>query len=172
MRYVNRAGGVVVMGCLLAIGGLWVGAGGAHQSSAAAGCPVTIPNGSTPPGARPSASHHGNGRLWTVLPLDGKMVVTTKRPSPPGTTAGYVHRDGSISVKWPWWGVKSVGRRLIVTGRRQGSSRARILARIGQRRTRHFWASVLHFTRKGCWRVTARTRRARLTFVIAVSVNE
>lgn len=165
-----RTGCMVVAFALVGIGGLWACAGGAGPNSGAAGCRVTIPNESTPPGARPSATHHGNGRLWTVLPPDGKMVVTTKRPSPPGTTAGYLHRDGSISVKWPWWGVKSVGRRLIVTGRRQDSSRVRILARIGQRRTRHFWASVLHFRSKGCWRVTARARRARLSFVIAVSV--
>jgi hypothetical protein len=144
--------------------------GGAHRSRGAKGCPVTIPNGSTPPGVRPSSGHHGNSRLWTVLPLDGMMLVTNKRPSPPGSTAGYVQRDGSISVKWPWWGINSAGRRLTVTGRKQGSSRARTLAHIRERRTRYFWASVLRFRSRGCWHVTARARRARLSFVIAVSV--
>jgi hypothetical protein len=144
--------------------------GAGNQSQGAKSCPVTIPNGSTPPGAKPSLGHHGNGRLWTVLPLEGEMVVTNERPTPPGTTAGYVHRNGAISVKWPWWGVKSAGRRLIVSGTRRGSSRPRILARIRERRTRHFWASVLRFRSRGCWRVTARARRARLSFVIAVSV--
>jgi hypothetical protein len=144
--------------------------GAGHRSLGAKGCPVTIPNGTTPPGQRSSPGHHGNGRLWTVLPLDGKLVVTNKRPGPFGTTAGYVHRDGSISVKWPWWGIKSAGRRLIVIGRRRGSSRPRILARIRERRTRHFWASVLRFRSRGCWRVTARAARARLSFVVAVSV--
>jgi hypothetical protein len=145
--------------------------GAGHRSLGAKGCPVTIPNGSTPPGARPSPGHHGNGRLWTVMPLDGNLLVTNKRPGPPGTTAGYVHRDGSISVKWPWWGIKSAGRRLIVTGRRRGSSRVRILARIRARRTRHFWASVLRFQSRGCWHVTARARRARLSLVVSVSIE-
>jgi hypothetical protein len=166
-----RAACMVLAVALLGIGGLSACAAGAGRNTGAAGCRVTIPNGSTPPGARPSGSHHGNGLLWTVLPSDGKLVVSTKRPSPPGTTAGYVHRDGSISVKWPWWGVKSAGPRLTVTGRKPGSSRSRVLARITERRTRHFWASVLRFRSQGCWRVTARAKKARLSFVIAVSVR-
>jgi hypothetical protein len=30
-------------------------------------CPVTLANGSTPPGEKPSISDHGNGALWTGL---------------------------------------------------------------------------------------------------------
>jgi hypothetical protein len=162
----------IVTGLLLAVGLLTGCAADAdNRGPAVAGCGVTIPNRSKPPGERSGSGHHGNGRLWTALPVDGKMVVTNKRPAPPGTTAGALHRDGSLSVKWPWWGIRSAGPRLIVTGKKQDAARARTLARISHRRTRYFWASVLQLPSQGCWHVTARARNARLSFVIAVSVR-
>jgi hypothetical protein len=56
-------------------------------------CPVTIANGSGPPGEYPSPNHHGNGALWTALPPGGIDNGGTPEP------------DGSTSQKYPWWTV-------------------------------------------------------------------
>src|SRR5947199_3219774 len=66
-------------------------------------CPVTKPNGNTPPGERPRPHFHGGDGLWTALWRD--------EPSEPDD----VLRDGSLSFKFPWWrGVKG---KLTIEGR-------------------------------------------------------
>jgi hypothetical protein len=81
-------------------------------------CPVTVPNAQAPPGESRSPSDFGNGRLWTLIPVDGKLAVTMTRPPPPGTVPGELHRDGSMATKFPWWGARSARRELRITGRR------------------------------------------------------
>ena len=39
-------------------------------------CPATIPNGQAPPGENRNPSDLGNGGLWSVVPVDGRLVIT------------------------------------------------------------------------------------------------
>jgi hypothetical protein len=72
-------------------------------------CPVTIPNGSTPPGEGASREHHGNGALWTTLGHEGTFLVAPKSApeylGPEGEIAvdGILGPDGSVGIKAPWW---------------------------------------------------------------------
>lgn len=130
------------------------------QKEESSPCPVTKPNGYTPPGERPAASHHGNGGLWTALWPDGTVVF---RPGGPG----FILEDGSLSMKFPWWrGVKG---KLIIEGRRLDGSGARLRSSIpnGYGDT-GFQATALIFPTVGCWEVTGRAGDASLTFVVRV----
>jgi hypothetical protein len=124
-------------------------------------CPVTVPNGGTPPGERPDPSYHGNGDLWTVLSWpEGKIVF---RPG----GSGFVLPDGSLSMKWGWW--RGVRGKLTIEGRRldghAGALRARIPAGYGDI---GFQATALIFPTEGCWEVTGKVGGATLTFVTLV----
>jgi hypothetical protein len=133
-------------------------------------CPATIPNGQAPPGESSSPSDFGNGRLWTLLPVDGRLVVSMTRPLPPGTVQGELHRDGSIATKFPWWGAESVGRYLRITGRRLDSHARPLRASVapGLTRAPHFWASTITFATQGCWKVTGTAGTEKLRFVVQV----
>jgi hypothetical protein len=149
------------------------GRSSAADSSTSVLCHVTHPNGSTPPGGRPSETHHGKHGLWTVLPRDGMLVITTTttRPSPPGTTLGKIYPDGSLSTKFPWWGSRSAAAKLRIRGRRLDGHARRLRLSVGSGPTStspHFWPTWPRFSRQGCWRVTARSGRARLAFTIDV----
>jgi hypothetical protein len=125
-----------------------------------AGCPVTLPNGRTPPGEPPSPEDHGNGSLWTALPPAGKIVATRE----------FVLVDGSIRIKFPWWGSRRVSTHLRITGLsldRRGQL-VRVHISPGLTRAPHFWASRVIFPTEGCWRVTATAGHASLTFVVFV----
>jgi hypothetical protein len=126
-------------------------------------CPVTIANGNGPPGERPSADFHGNGRLWTTLPPDGI------------DRGGNPEADGSTSQKYPWWTVGTEGG-LSIEGRRLDAAaptplRARVNS--GEPETPfaevpggRFWSSASYFPTAGCWQVTARVGATSLTFVV------
>jgi hypothetical protein len=141
------------------------------DSSTSAACHVTKPNGSTPPGERPSDTHHGKQGLWTVLPRDGMFVITTTRPPSPGTTFGEIYPDGSLSTKFAWWGSRSAAAKLRIRGRRLDARGRRLRLTVGpgaEAKSPHFWATRPRFPKQGCWRVTASSGRARLTFTISV----
>jgi hypothetical protein len=131
-----------------------------EMPSAAETCPVTIPAGKAPPGERPSRGHHGNGALWTALPLDG--VVTAER-----------HSDRTFRTKLPWWAVGVKGR-LTIRGQRLDARSPPLWARIGSGwpqsgfRGSAFWASAVFFPSEGCWKVTGRVRDISLSFVVKV----
>jgi hypothetical protein len=133
-------------------------------------CAVTTPNGETPPGESRSRLDFGNGRLWTALPVDGKLVVSMTSPLPPGTVFGELHRDGSMGTKFPWWGAKSAGRQLRITGRRLDGHAKPLRASVapGLTRAPHFWATRITFATQGCWQVTGTAGTEKLTFVIQV----
>jgi hypothetical protein len=140
----------------------------------AADCDVTHPNGRSAPGERDSDVFHGGHGLWTALPLDGVLRVTTDRPAD-GETVGAIHRDGSLSVKFPWFGSKIAAAKLKIRGTRLDGKARRLRLTIGPgslARSPHFWASRLHFATPGCWRIKARSGRAHLTFTIAVQRAE
>lgn len=123
-------------------------------------CRVTTPNGSTPPGEAPDQRNHGNGKIWTVLWPDGKVIVRDR---------GWIQPDGRIAMKWPWWRALDAAGPLTVTGRRLDAPAAPLEAMIpsgyGQA---GFQATGLIFSTPGCWEVTGHAGGYALTFVTEV----
>ena len=134
-------------------------------------CPATRPNGSVAPGEPPSDTFYGKRGLWTVLPLDGALRITTTTPVRPGTTFGKIDPNGSLSTKFPWWGSRSAGAKLAIRGKRLDGPARRMRLTVGPgatARSPHFWPTRLRFARPGCWRVTGRSGHASLAFTISV----
>lgn len=130
---------------------------GTDALAANGGCPVTLPNGNGPPAEAPLA--HGNGALATALWPDGIV-----RPRPE-----WVHADGAIDVKWPWYRLTVEGE-LEIIGRRLDDDAPPLVAEIaaGYGDT-GFQATGLRFSSGGCWEVTARVGSASLSFVTFVA---
>ncbi len=121
-------------------------------------CPITQPNGSTPPGEAPSNMYLGNDLLWTVLWPEGRVVMTEAHNREP---------DGSLSMKWGWW--RGVAGPLSIEGRRLDAEAAPLRADIPQGYGETgFQVSALVFPTTGCWEVTGRVGDASLTFVTEV----
>jgi hypothetical protein len=95
-----------------------------------------------------------------VLPPNGTIVATRE----------FVLADGSMRIKFPWWGSRRVNAHLRISGfslsRRGQLLRASISP--GLTRAPHFWASGIIFPTEGCWRVTGTAGDASLTFVVFV----
>jgi hypothetical protein len=143
----------------------------AFVREATAGCRVTHPNGRTAPGESPNESFHGRHGLWTILPLDGVLRITTTRPVPPGETFGSISPYGALSTKFPSWGSRSAAAKLSIRGTRVDGRARPLRLTVGpgaSANSPHFWPTRLRFARAGCWRVTAKSGRARLTFTLAV----
>jgi hypothetical protein len=120
-------------------------------------CPVTIPNGSTPPGVSPSAQHHGNSAIWVGLWPDGVL-----NPEPEWEQA-----DGSIRMKFMWW--RGVEGRLTIEGRRLDGVAPPLRSRVPNGYgTIGFQATVIFFPTPGCWEVTGNVGTASLRFVLLV----
>lgn len=125
-------------------------------------CPVTLPNGRTPPGEVASHNHHGNGELFTALWPEGLIRFNPDGP-------GEIRPDGSMAMKFPWWRGEGVSGPIEVSGER--------LDRPGQGVTAEmpdgygdtgFQASALVFPSEGCWEVRAQSDGAELIFVVDV----
>jgi hypothetical protein len=130
-----------------------------HQAAERA-CQPTLPNGSTPPGERPSANHHGNGSLWTVLWQEGTVVF---RPG----GSGFVLKDGSLQMKFPWW--RRAEDRLVIEGQRLDAIAPPLQAHIPTGYgASGFQATSLIFPTPGCWEVTGRVDDTSLRFVVEV----
>ena len=129
-------------------------------SQAYLACPVTPPNGSTPPGEQPNPDHLGNGALWTGLWPYGRVVFQSGGP-------GQIHQDGSLEMKFFWW--RGVRGQLEISGRRLDGAAPPLGADIptGYGDT-GFQATSLIFATEGCWEVTGRAGGASLTFVTFV----
>lgn len=129
---------------------------------AAGSCPVTLPNGSTPPDA-PLSADHGNeaGTLFAGLPSTGVVVFKSGGP-------GQIAPDGSLRIKWPW-NRRGIRARLEISGRRLDAPAAplRFTTAAGDGEV-GFLASELIFPTVGCWEVTGRAADAELTFVVRV----
>lgn len=119
-------------------------------------CPVTLPNGITPPGEQPYPTHHGNGVLWTGLWPGGVLV-------PPQN----VRPDGWLTFNWWWW--RGEPGRLTIQGRRLDRPapplRAEIPGGFGDSGYQDSW---LIFPIEGCWEVTGKLGDSELTFVTFV----
>ena len=124
-------------------------------------CQVTLPNEMHPPGERVIDGHHhgnhGNGKLWTGLPTDGKVLIAPEK-------------DGSLGWKFPWW--RAVNGRLTITGRRLDAHGDPLRASIpGGYGETGFQASGVYFPTEGCWEITGRAGDAELTFVVEVRIK-
>ena len=140
-------------------------------AAVSAACHVTVPNGRTAPGERPSDTFHGRHGLWTVLPADGVLRITETIGLSPDATYGTIHPDGSLSTKFPWFGSRAAADKLRIRGRRLDGPARRLRLTVGkgaEANSPHFWATRLRFARPGCWRVNARSGRARLAFTLSV----
>lgn len=127
-------------------------------------CPVTLPNGMTPPSEVPDPSYHGNGTIWTALWPEGIVVF---RPG----GSGAISPDGSLGMKWPWW--RSIEGPVTIDAVRLDGQAPPMQTTVlrgpedGYGRT-GFHPSGLVFPSPGCWEVTARVQDASLTFVTLV----
>ncbi len=121
-------------------------------------CPVTIPNGTTPPGVPPDPSRHGNGALWVDLWPNNRILATAPN---------YLHPNGSISMKFPWW--RGVAGKLTIEGHRLDASAPPLTASVPNGYGEiGFQASGIDFPSEGCWQITGRVGDASLTFVTLV----
>jgi hypothetical protein len=136
---------------------------GAKVASAAErrSCPVTTPNGLQLPAEMKQGSRnpylHGNGKLWTILPINGILVLTPEK-------------DGSIGDKFPWW--RTVRGSLTIQGRRLDGAASTLRSNIpaGYGAT-GFQSTGIFFSGEGCWEITGRVSDATLTFVLNVRVK-
>jgi hypothetical protein len=118
-------------------------------------CPITRPNGATPPGVGAQAGvNHGNTWLWTAMWPGG---VIKAEPD-------YVDKDGSIHMKFGWW--RGVRGQLSIQGRRLDAPAPPLRAEVPDGYgDRGFQASGVIFPTEGCWEITGQVGTARLTFV-------
>jgi hypothetical protein len=114
-------------------------------------CPVTLPNGNTPPGELRNTGHHGNGFLWTTFTPGGRMVSESLR-------------DGSRRIVFRWW--RNIAGDLTVTAQRLDAPAPSIHGRIEGVRGAPFEASVINFPTSGCWEIAARIGNNSLRFVV------
>ena len=114
-------------------------------------CPVTLPNGNTPPGELRNTGHHGNGILWTTFTPGGRMVSESLR-------------DGSRRIVFRWW--RNIGGDLTVTAQRLDAPAPSVHGRIESTRGAPFEASVINFPTSGCWEIAAWIGNNSLRFVV------
>src|SRR5712691_8496846 len=122
-------------------------------------CRVTLPNRNKPPGtgSAESPGSHGNGKLWTVFPANGKLLITPDK-------------DGRLQEKFPWW--RAVRGRLTIRGRRLDAPADPLKAWIpGGYGETGFQATGIIFPSEGCWEITGRVGDSELTFVVEVRVR-
>ncbi|MDP9188174.1 MAG: hypothetical protein M3O25_02875, partial [Actinomycetota bacterium] len=114
----------------------------------------------------------GDG-LWLGIGVDSAIVLGTRggpaRESV-NTYPGTVKPGGAIGVKFLWRRAKRGSGRLWVMGHSQlGSTRFRIDTG-KQYPRRKFVPSGVYFPGPGCWSITAKSGKARLSFVVWVAV--
>jgi hypothetical protein len=131
-----------------------------------ASCPLTLPNGTRPPGQPRNVSWYGNGLLWAGLASNGVYSVSPDR----------VAADGSIGNKllWvttpPWRAPTLSGERidaasppLRVLGMNRGSFSGA---------ANPSFMSPVTFPAAGCWRLRAHVGDISLTYVVSVVVQQ
>ena len=155
----TRLGHSVLVGIVLAAT-VFVGPGKGVLGRTA--CGVTLPNGKHPPGTASGPYWYGNGKLFTPLWPYGVILADPR----------FVNPDGSVSMKFMWWGFRVPHKKLTIGGQRVDGPSRPLRASVnwgqpdGYRGS--FWASGLTFPRAGCWQVTGRVGKVRLTFVTLV----
>jgi hypothetical protein len=95
--------------------------------------------------------------LWTLLPPEGKLLISAEKAQP----------DGTLSQSWPWW--QWVEGQLTITGRRLDAPAPPLGTNIsGGEEKIGLQSSELFFPDEGCWEITGKVGNAELTFVILV----
>jgi hypothetical protein len=78
-------------------------------------CGVTLPNGKHPAGTAAGPDWYGNGKLFTGGLWAHGVILADPR---------FINLDGSIGMKFPWWGVGVPHKLLKIRGQRlDGPSR-------------------------------------------------
>src|SRR5581483_2428222 len=123
-------------------------------------CPVTLPNGKSPPNEEFGYGNDDN-TLFTSLWTNGIVIFAKEGP-------GFVGADGSLAMKWPWFRYNVVGE-LTIDGKRLDAPAPKpSLGKAGGDGRTGFLPSALIFPSEGCWQITARAGGAELTFVTLV----
>lgn len=139
-------------------------------TEAMAGCPLTFPNGKSPPGRQPADFYLGNedGALFTILWPGGKVIFTPSGP-------GFKKPDGSLIMKWSWY--RTIPGDVVIGGKRLDASSPPIPTLVlrgsedGYGET-GFQPTALLFPSQGCWEITARVGDASLSFVtLAIRIS-
>ena len=150
---------IVVAGALILTAAAYSTRVPAYAAAVSSDCPVTQPNGVRHDGEA-AGGNHGNRALVTTLWPQGTIVF---KPGGPG----YVLPDGSLSMKFGWWRLRSG--KLRIEGRRIDGGSYPLRAEIpGGYGDSGFQATALIFPRPGCWEVTARLGDSRLRFITLV----
>lgn len=128
---------------------------------------MTLPNRTVPPeaGFGAAAFNYGNRQLRAQIWPHGTLPSGTL---PDGGSYADVNADGSIRAKQGWW--RGLPGTLVITGRRLDASapplRVGVPSGYGDR---GFVPAALTFSTVGCWKVTGKLGRARLTYVVRVT---
>lgn len=140
------------------------GAGAAPGSGYA--CKVTVASAATrPPAPVPRAFTYGNASIAVALNPPGGHLVAGRLPG--GGFRATVNADGTIDAKVGWW--RAGDGPIAIAGRRLDAPAPALKAHVPAGYARGFQATVLTFATTGCWRVTGRFGRARLTFTVLVT---
>ena len=121
-------------------------------------------------GARPFSAagfNYGNTLLRAELPPHGHLIAGTL---PNGGSMAEIEPDGSISTKMGWW--RGLQGRLVISGRRLDKDAAPLrvdLPSLNSYGATGFIPSSLAFPTTGCWRVSGKLGRARLSFTLSVT---
>ncbi len=146
------------------------------SGSGRAACPVTVPNGSAPPGESGSPDHHGNGKLWASLNRTGVSRVAPRTAAeylgPGGEIAvdGVLGHDGSVGIKAPWWRGPGIRGRMRLRAQRLDAPAPQVDRTVppsGYGVT-GFQAMGLSLPSTGCWKVTGSVGDTKLTYVTLV----
>lgn len=161
-KWMPTLSSITVLGALIVFM-IWIFQSIEPQNGAATStefvCPVTLPNGSVPPGITPEEDpfSYGNGKLWTSLWPQGKIVMEEHN----------LEADGSYSMKWGY--VRGVEGALTIEGRRLDAEAEPLRAFINDGYGESgLQILALIFPTTGCWEVTAHVDDASLTFVTDV----
>ncbi len=122
-----------------------------------ADCPVTRPNGNTPPGEHPFPGNHGANDLWTTLWPDGTV-------GPPGAM---VMPNGSVETVFYWTRGPQASGPLRVEGHRIDGNASPLRADVSPYYgdTVGYQPVRLVFPTPGCWEITAMSGRVALSIV-------